>query len=117
MRRTGGGSPSGGHARAWAGNIQGPSHDRPLPSGNVKSRPVFARDPAASKAKIKDFFIKEGKSPQYLTDYKGYDSRQISKMAHVEAMADGTLVLFDHRNRDPLTYNARACVIDMDDNG
>lgn len=84
---------------------------------NVKSRPVFARDPAASKAKIKDFFIKEGKSPQYLTDYKGYDSRQISKMAHVEAMADGTLVLFDYRNRDPLTYNARACVIDMDDNG
>ena len=84
---------------------------------NVKSRPVFARDPAASKAKIKDFFIKEGKSPQYLTDYKGYDSRQISKMAHVEAMADGTLVLFDKRNRDPLTYNARACVIDMDDNG
>ena len=41
----------------------------------------------------------------------------LSKMAHVEAMADGTLVLFDYRNRDPLTYNARACVIDMDDNG
>ena len=41
----------------------------------------------------------------------------MSKMAHVEAMADGTLVLFDYRNRNPLTYNARACVIDKTDNG
>jgi hypothetical protein len=41
-------------------------------------------------------------------DYEGYDSRQMSKMAHIEAMGDGTLVLFDYRHRDPLTYNARA---------
>ena len=39
---------------------------------------------------------------------KGMDSRQMSKMAHIEAMGDGTLVLFDYRHRDPLTYNARA---------
>ena len=84
---------------------------------NVKSRPGFARDQSAFKAQIKDFFIKEEKAPRYLTDYKGYDSRQMSKMAHVEAMADGTLVLFDYRNRDSLTYNARACVIDKTDNG
>ena len=84
---------------------------------NVKSRPGFARDQSAFKAQIKDFFIKEEKAPRYLTDYKGYDSRQMSKMAHVEAMADGTLVLFDYRNRNPLTYNARACVIDKTDNG
>ena len=82
---------------------------------NVKSRPGFARDQSAFKAQIKDFFIKEEKAPRYLTDYKGYDSRQMSKMAHVEAMADGTLVLFDYRNRNPLTYNARACVIDKTD--
>ena len=84
---------------------------------NVKSRPGFARDQSAFKAQIKDFFIKEEKAPRYLTDYKGYDSRQMSKMAHVEAMADGTLVLFDYRNRDSLTYNARACVIDKTYNG
>ena len=37
----------------------------------------------------------------------------MSKMAHVEAMGDKTLVLFDYRNRDPLTYNARACVLEL----
>ena len=36
------------------------------------------------------FFQREEESPLYLTDYEGYDSRQMSKMAHIEAMGDGT---------------------------
>lgn len=80
---------------------------------NVKSRPSFARDQAPYKSKIRDFFISEEKNPRYLAGYEGFDSRQISRMAHVEAMGDKTLVLFDYRNRDPLTYNARACVLEL----
>lgn len=80
---------------------------------NVKSRPSFARDQAPYKSKIRDFFISEEKNPRYLAGYEGFDSRQMSRMAHVEAMGDKTLVLFDYRNRDPLTYNARACVLEL----
>ena len=40
--------------------------------------------------------------------YEGNDSRQIAKMAHLEAMEDGTFLLFDYRNRDPKDHNGRA---------
>lgn len=79
---------------------------------NVKSRPSFARDQSQYKSRIRDFFIEEEKSPRYLKGYSGYDSRQMSKMAHVEAMSDGSLVLFDYQNRDPLTYNASSWVLE-----
>lgn len=75
---------------------------------NVKSRPSFARDQGPYKHVIKQFFISEGEAPVYLTGYEGYDSRQMSKMAHIEAMGDGTLLLFDYKHRDPLLGNARA---------
>ena len=75
---------------------------------NVKSRPSFARDQSPYKQDARQFFQREEESPHYLMDYEGYDSRQMSRMAHIEAMGDGTLVLFDYRHRDPLTYNARA---------
>lgn len=78
---------------------------------NVKSRPSFARDQSHYKTRIKEFFKKEEKEPVYLKDYHGFDSRQMSKMAHVEAMGDGVLVLFDYRNRDALTGNAGFCVL------
>lgn len=75
---------------------------------NVKSRPSFARDLGLWKTQARDFFQNEEKAPVYLKGYEGYDSRQMSKMAHLEMMGDGALVLFDYRNRDPLTYNAKA---------
>ncbi len=50
----------------------------------------------------------EEESPQWLTDYAGFDSRQMAKMAHLEHMEDGTFVLFDYKNRDPLSGNAGA---------
>lgn len=78
---------------------------------NVKSRPAFARDQSAYKEEVKDFFIREAQALNYLPDYKGYDSRQISKMAHIERFEDGNMVLFDYKNRDPLTYNARSVEI------
>lgn len=75
---------------------------------NVKSRPAFARDQSGFRGRVKALFQGEEASPVYLTGYKGYDARQMSKMAHAEGMGDGSLVLFDYRGRDPLSHNAAA---------
>lgn len=74
---------------------------------NVKSRPTFARDLSGSKDFVREFFQKEEETPQYLSGYEGYDSRQMAKMAHLEPLRDGTYLLFDYKKRDPLSYNAR----------
>ena len=79
----------------------------------VKSRPSFARDQSHCKTAVRDFFIREAESPHYLTGYESYDSKQMSKMAHVEEMRDGSLILFDYLNRDPLNYNAKAVKINV----
>lgn len=84
---------------------------------NIKSRPGFARDQSRYKTWIRDFFMEEYKEPRYLKGYEGYDNRQMSKMAHVEAMGDGRLVLFDYRNRDPLSHNAKAVEVGRLGNG
>ena len=84
---------------------------------NIKSRPGFARDQSRYKTWIRDFFMEEYKDPRYLKGYDGYDNRQMSKMAHVEAMGDGRLVLFDYRNRDPLSHNAKAVEVGRLGNG
>lgn len=73
---------------------------------NMKSRPSFAGEQSPYKTRIKEFFIRETASFLFLRGYEGYDSRQVSKMAHVEVLEDGRALLFDYRNRDPLTNNA-----------
>lgn len=78
---------------------------------NVKSRPKFAREQGCYKIRIKQFFIEESQNPRYLKGYEAYDSRQISKMAHVEVMGDGKMILFDYQNRSPLNYNARTEIV------
>ncbi|WP_125141169.1 B12-binding domain-containing radical SAM protein [Clostridium transplantifaecale] len=75
---------------------------------NVKSRPSFAREQSPFKEAVKQFFIGEAKCPFLLKGYEEYDSRQISKMAHAEGMGDGSVVLFDYKNRDALLGNARS---------
>ena len=74
---------------------------------NVKSRPTFARDLSDSKDFVREFFQREEKTPEHLSGYQGYDSRQMAKMAHLEPLRDGTYLLFDYKKRDPLSYNAR----------
>lgn len=74
---------------------------------NVKSRPTFARDLSSSKDFVREFFQKEEKTPEHLSGYEGYDSRQMAKMAHLEPLRDGTYLLFDYKKRDPLSNNAR----------
>lgn len=74
----------------------------------LKSRPSFARDPGKIKAEIRAFFRQEAREHRYLKGYEGYDSRQLAKMAHLEALGDGDFVLFDYKNRDALLGNAAA---------
>ena len=74
---------------------------------NVKSRPTFARDLSDYKDFVREFFQREEKTPEHLSGYEGYDSRQMAKMAHLEPLRDGTYLLFDYKKRDPLSYNAR----------
>lgn len=73
---------------------------------NVKSRPSFARDLSSSKDFVRAFFQREENTPEHLSGYEGYDSRQMAKMAHLEPLRDGTYLLFDYKKRDPLSYNA-----------
>lgn len=73
---------------------------------NVKSRPTFARDLSSSKDFVREFFQREEKTPEHLSGYEGYDSRQMAKMAHLEPLRDGTYLLFDYKRRDPLSNNA-----------
>ena len=85
---------------------------------NIKSRPSFAGDQSPYKKEVREFFMAEEENPRWLTDYAGFDSRQMAKMAHLEHMEDGTFVLFDYKKRDPLSGNARAVrfVYDPDEN-
>ncbi len=84
---------------------------------NIKSRPSFASDQSPYKKAVREFFMAEEESPQWLTDYAGCDSKQMAKMAHLEHMEDGTFVLFDYKNRDPLSGNARAVRFQYDQKG
>lgn len=75
---------------------------------NIKSRPSFASDQSPYKKEVREFFMAEEENPKWLTDYAGFDSRQMAKMAHLEHMEDGTFVLFNYKKRDPLSGNAGA---------
>ncbi|MBQ7794960.1 MAG: B12-binding domain-containing radical SAM protein [Lachnospiraceae bacterium] len=75
---------------------------------NVKSRPSFAGDQSPVKRQVREFFELEKAYPVWLKGYEEFDSRQMSKMAHLEHMEDGSFILFDYKNRDPLNKNAFA---------
>lgn len=57
---------------------------------------------------MRDSSIKEAENSHYLAGYESYDSEQMGRMAYVEAMGDGSLILFDCLNRDPLDYSVKA---------
>lgn len=73
---------------------------------NAKTRPAFARDISGWRDAFRKFYQTEEKRRQYLKGYDGYDARQLAKMTHVEVLRDGRCLLFDYRNRHPLSYNA-----------
>ena len=65
---------------------------------NLKSRPGFARDQKPFERQVWDFRKRE----------------KVAKNAHVEVFADGTVLLFNYADRDPLTNNAHVTEVTID---
>ena len=80
---------------------------------NVKNRPDFAGVPALGKEEAAAFYDREALEHRYLKGYEDYDKRQMRKMTHLEKM-DGKLVLFDYKNRDVLTNQAKVFYINKE---
>ena len=102
---------------------------------NLKSRPDFAKDPAHFKEFSRRFYQQEEQERKYLPGYEAYDHKQMAKMTHLEPFRypiwdrelwkavwgeaekchvseTPTFVLFDYRERDPLTGDARTVILD-----
>ena len=65
---------------------------------NLKSRPGFARDQKPFERQVWDFRKRE----------------KVAKNVHVEVFADGTVLLFNYADRDPLTNNAHVTDVTKD---
>ena len=95
---------------------------------NAKSRPEFADNIAPHKADFHAFFSEEILVRKLLPHYGEYDTRQISKMTHLEwftypvwdvqrakkfeSLKAEAKVLFDYRKRSPLTKEASVHVLE-----
>lgn len=88
---------------------------------NAKSRPAFAGDLSLKKEQIRRIYREEEQKRQLLLEYQDYDSRQMSRMTHVEFFHYPVWdmdswredmprreypVLFDYRKRSPLDGQA-----------
>lgn len=87
---------------------------------NVKSRPAWAVDQEPYKKEIRKFYEREARQHHYLKGYEEYDARQLARMTHIEVFyREGKsqvpqLILFDYRNRNPLTNSATVFEIDRE---
>ena len=73
---------------------------------NAKSRPSFARVPSYARQQAVRLLKGREENPPVLMEYRQMDSGQRARLFHLEEMRDGSLLLFDYRRRDPLSYNA-----------
>ncbi len=83
---------------------------------NAKSRPEFSKDLSPYKDNIRAFYRREEEERKLLLDYMAYDARQMAKMTHIEVfeydlqsgerLQSPQMILFDYRNRSPLTNQA-----------
>jgi Fe-S oxidoreductase len=81
----------------------------------MKSRPLWANELGEYKEEIRNFYIKEEQTLEYLKDYEGYSYKQLAKMTHIECFkynvkAKGEkgqfFILFDYKKRNPLSNEA-----------
>ena len=95
---------------------------------NIKSRPDFANDLTPYKNLIRDFYKKEEENRHFLPDYSTYDHTQLSRLTHIEffnypvwetdvalqlqKLDMPIMVLFDYKNRNPLTHEAYFIVVE-----
>ena len=74
---------------------------------NLKSRPSWMRDLSSEREQIRQFYRREEEERRYLPEYADYDRQQLNRMTHLEYFPmRGEWILFDYKNRDPLTQNA-----------
>ncbi len=95
---------------------------------NAKSRPDFGADIAPYKNAFHAFFAEEAMIRDLLPHYEAYDTRQISKMTHLEwfrypvwdverakdfaVLEKEVKVLFDYKVRNPLTKEATVYILE-----
>ena len=90
---------------------------------NMKTRPAWAKDLKAYKRAIREFYLKEEETHEYLPEYEGYDEKQLARMTHLERMdydpdtgvREPCWILFDYRSRDVLTYAAKMVKLSLVD--
>lgn len=90
---------------------------------NMKTRPAWAKDLKAYKRDIREFYLKEEETHEYLPEYEGYDEKQLVRMTHLERMdydpdtgvREPCWILFDYRSRDVLTYDAKMVKLSLVD--
>lgn len=81
---------------------------------NAKTRPEFAGEYGISREKVRAFYENEEKRRKYLVKYREYDRNQMRKMTHLEYFCQlGKCVLFDYKERDALSLEARTCVVEF----
>lgn len=83
---------------------------------NAKSRPEFSKDLSPYKEAVRAVYQKEALERKRLPDYGKYDARQLAKMTHIEVfdydlktgkkLSEPAFLLFDYKNRSPLTCEA-----------
>lgn len=91
----------------------------------IKTRPEFALLSEEQKKVSTDIYKKEEEERVLLPDYREYNSKQLSKMTHLEVfqyrvwekgsceeMKASCAVLFDYKKRNPLTRDAFTIVIE-----
>lgn len=91
---------------------------------NLKKEPEFLGERVLSPEKkewMRQFFMREEKMPELLTEYQGYNWKQMLRMTHIEWFSfdiisyiqkgvivyQETIVLFDYLTRDPLSHQAK----------
>jgi hypothetical protein len=91
---------------------------------NCKTRPEFAPDVSHFKENMRAFFRKEAKQHTVLGEtYAAYDARMLARSVHMEPIRfvyetgemkqDPEYLLFDYKERNALTYEAKTYRIGM----
>jgi hypothetical protein len=91
---------------------------------NCKTRPAFSRELSFCKEAVRAFYQSEAESPQYLvSSYAGCDARTLARSTHIEPvdydfatgekLPDTKYLLFDYKNRSPLTGDAAVVAVTL----
>ena len=90
----------------------------------MKTRPAFAKSQDSLKDISREIYQKEEETKELLPAYAEYNSKQLSKMTHLEEfeysvweygkcekLVDNQLMIFDYNERNPLNAEARIIIL------